>query len=62
MATEAEYWNARAILELTLAKHPFTDGNTDELRKWIRKTIEEMGAGDLSEDLYSITYEEMGLA
>lgn len=62
MPTEAEYWRARCILELTVAKHPFSCGDIDEIRGWIQETIKELGEGDLNEDLFTIAYEEMGVA
>jgi len=59
MATEAEYWRARAILELMADRHPFTSGDPDEVRRWIREVIADMKTGDFNEDLYTIVREEL---
>jgi len=46
-------------LELMADRHPFTSGDPDEVRRWIREVIADMKTGDFNEDLYTIVREEL---
>lgn len=64
MATDAEYWKARCLLERIAANEAgyflaFDPVTMDDLRKQIRAGLREVRDDDFADDYYSIAYEVM---
>lgn len=63
MATDAEYWKARCLLERIAANEAgyflaFDPVTMDDLRKQIRAGLREVRDDDFADDYYQIAYEE----